>query len=100
MAVCVPVRDLKNTAEFVGLVERESDVAVTKNGYGIMHRTDSIFPTSRIQFEDAEFNAPANPDAYLTDLYRNYMQIPPKEKQIVHSVFILPELIEEEGERN
>ena len=36
MAVCVPVRDLKNTAEFVGLVERESDVAVTKNGYGDM----------------------------------------------------------------
>lgn len=37
MPVCVPVRDLKNTADFVGLVERESDVIVTKNGYGVMH---------------------------------------------------------------
>lgn len=37
MPVCVPVRDMKNTADFVGLVERESDVTVTKNGYGVMH---------------------------------------------------------------
>lgn len=63
------------------------------NGYGIMHRKDSIFPLSTIVFEGKEFSAPANPDAYLTDLYRNYMQIPPKEKQRVHSVFIMPELI-------
>lgn len=68
------------------------------NGYGIMHRQDSVFPLGTIEFEGKQFAAPHNPDAYLTDLYRNYMQIPPKEKQIVHSVFILPELIEEEGE--
>ena len=37
MPVCVPVRDLKNTADFVGLVEREGDMIVTKNGYGVMH---------------------------------------------------------------
>ena len=57
-----------------------------------MHRTDSIFPTSRIQFEDAEFNAPANPDAYLTDLYRNYMQLPPEDKRGGHAVFYMEEL--------
>lgn len=37
MPVCVPVRDLKNTVDFVGLVEREGDMIVTKNGYGVMH---------------------------------------------------------------
>lgn len=37
MAVCVPVRDMKNTAEFTALVDREGDVAVTKNGYGAFH---------------------------------------------------------------
>lgn len=52
-----------------------------------MHRTDSIFPTQRIKFEDAEFSAPANPDAYLTDLYRNYMQLPPEDKRGGHAVF-------------
>lgn len=66
------------------------------NGYGIMHRRDSIFPLSTIEFEGKRFSAPADPNAYLTDLYRDYMQIPPKEKQKVHSVFILSELIKEE----
>ena len=37
MAKCVPVRDIKNTAEFSALVERERDVTVTKNGYELMH---------------------------------------------------------------
>ena len=57
------------------------------NGYGVMHRTDSIFPTRRIRFEDAEFNAPANPDAYLTDLFHDYMKLPPENKRGGHAVF-------------
>lgn len=65
------------------------------NGYGIMHRRDSIFPLSEVEFEGKRFSAPNNPDAYLSDLYRNYMVVPPKEKQKVHAVFILPELVSE-----
>lgn len=63
------------------------------NGYGIMHRQDSVFPLSTITFEGKSFSAPCNPSAYLSDLYNNYMEIPPKEKQKIHSVFILPELV-------
>lgn len=63
------------------------------NGYGIMHRQDSIFPTSTITFEGKNFRAPANPNAYLSDLYRNYMEIPPEEQRKIHSVFIMSELI-------
>ena len=37
MTTCVPVRDMKDTAAFASLVEREGDVAVTRNGYGVMH---------------------------------------------------------------
>ena len=37
MAKCVPIRDLKSTAEFAALVEQERDVTVTKNGYEVMH---------------------------------------------------------------
>ncbi len=37
MAVCVPVRDMKDTAAFAALVEREHDVTVTKNGYDAFH---------------------------------------------------------------
>ncbi len=64
------------------------------NGYGIMHRQDSIFPLSTIQFEGKTFSSPANTDAYLSDLYKNYMEIPPVEKRVIHSVFILPELVD------
>ena len=63
------------------------------NGYGIMHRQDSIFPLSTIMYEGKKFSAPANPDAYLKDLYCNYMEIPPVEKRTIHSVFIMPELV-------
>lgn len=64
------------------------------NGYGIMHRQDSVFPLSTITFEGKQFSAPANPQAYLSDLYRNFMEIPPVEKRVIHSVFILSELID------
>ena len=60
-----------------------------------MHRIDSVYPLSDIKFEGKIFIAPNNPDAYLKDLYKNYMDIPPKEKQIVHALYIHPELIKE-----
>lgn len=65
---------------------------LNNNGYGIMHRTDSIFPTSHLRFEDREFSAPANPDAYLTDLYRRYMELPPEDKRTGHAVCYIPSL--------
>ena len=37
MSVCVPVRSMKNTAEFAELVERGRDVTVTKNGCEVFH---------------------------------------------------------------
>lgn len=57
------------------------------NGYGITHRNQSIFPTQRLRFEDAEFNAPANPDEYLCDLYHDYMKLPPPDKRQGHAVY-------------
>ena len=62
------------------------------NGYGIMHRRDSIFPVKEIDFEGEKFLGPANPDAYLTDLYRDYMQLPPEDKRKGHAVFYLEDL--------
>jgi lipopolysaccharide cholinephosphotransferase len=62
------------------------------NGYGINHRRDSIFPLGQIEFEGKKFPSPHNADAYLTDLFKNYMEIPPVEKRQVHAVVIVPEL--------
>ena len=41
MTVTAPVRDIKDTAAFVELVEREGEVIVTRNGYDVMHCTSS-----------------------------------------------------------
>ncbi len=37
MPICVPIRDMEDTAEFMALVAREHDVTVTKNGYDAFH---------------------------------------------------------------
>ena len=37
MAIVVPVRDMKDTAAFTALVNREHDVTVTRNGYEVFH---------------------------------------------------------------
>lgn len=65
------------------------------NGYGIMHRNDETWPLGTIEFEGRTFPAPKNVDAYLSDLYRNYMDVPPPEKRKIHAVFVLPELIKD-----
>lgn len=62
------------------------------NGYGIMHRQDSIFPLGTIEFEGKTFSAPGNPDAYLKDLFRNYMEIPPEDKRHIHAIYVQPTL--------
>lgn len=64
------------------------------NGYGIMHTTSRTFPLGTITFEGKTFPAPKDVDAYLSDLYRNYMEVPPPEKRKIHSVFIMPTLLE------
>lgn len=64
------------------------------NGYGIMHRKDSVFPLGTVTFEGKTFSAPRNPDAYLRDLYGDYLRVPPEDKRKIHSVFIAPCLTE------
>lgn len=58
------------------------------HSYGIgnttNHHASYMFPTSTIVFEGKVFSAPANPDAYLSKQYGNYMQIPPKDKRATH----------------
>lgn len=38
--------------------------------------------TERIQFESLQLPCPKNVDLYLSQLYGNYMELPPKEKQV------------------
>lgn len=48
------------------------------------HKREWIFPTQDIQFENIIVRAPHDYDSYLTELYGDYMQIPPVEKRVMH----------------
>ena len=47
-----------------------------------------IKPLGKITFEGVEFPAPHDYDAYLTDLYGDYMKLPPPEKRESHAVYV------------
>lgn len=51
---------------------------------------DTIFPLKKIEFENYHFFAPANTDRYLTQMFGDYMKIPPVEKRKIHAFKILP----------
>lgn len=57
-------------------------------GYGPqerMIRGDFVRPV-KVEFEGHLFNAPSCWDQYLSNLYGDYMKLPPKEKQIAHII--------------
>jgi lipopolysaccharide cholinephosphotransferase len=68
---------------------RKKHVGCTVAGYG----TDEILPREAfaseilVEFENELFAAPIGYDAYLTNLYKNYMFLPPEEKRISHHQF-------------
>ena len=52
--------------------------------YGALQKKD-YYPIKRMSFEGFQACVPNNPDAVLTALFGDYMQIPPKDKRRVHS---------------
>lgn len=62
------------------------------NGYGIIHRVTDIFPVSTISFEGETFSAPADPDAYLRNIYGDYKKLPPEEERHGHAIFYIESL--------
>ncbi len=68
--------------------EKSSNVGCTVWGYKIkelMKKTELI-PPSKVTFEGTEFAAPCIPEAYLSNIYGDYMQLPPEEKRINHEM--------------
>jgi lipopolysaccharide cholinephosphotransferase len=55
-------------------------------GYGIKEKVSkkAFESTIEVQFEDGYYNAPIGYDEYLSNLYGDYMQLPPVEKRIPH----------------
>lgn len=47
-----------------------------------------IFPLKEIEFEGHSFFVPSDCDAFLTETYNDYMELPPEEKRTVHNLEI------------
>ena len=47
-----------------------------------------IFPLKEIEFEGHYFFVPSDCDAFLTETYNDYMELPPEEKRTVHNLEI------------
>jgi lipopolysaccharide cholinephosphotransferase len=68
--------------------EKSENVGCTVWGYKIKEliKKSDLIPASKITFEGMEFAAPAVPEAYLSSIYGDYMQLPPEEKRINHEM--------------
>ena len=66
------------------------DEFICQNKYiNTITKYDIVFPTSEHIFENIVISMPGKQDAFLKSYFGNYMELPPKEKQITHS----PELL-------
>lgn len=52
----------------------------------IFKKTD-IFPLKKVKFENVSLNVPNNADAVLKNIFGDYMELPPKDKQLTHAKF-------------
>ncbi|MDR0321281.1 MAG: LicD family protein [Treponema sp.] len=49
------------------------------------HKYSELLPLSKVSFEGNEYYAPCNFDLFLTEVYGNYMELPPVEKRETHN---------------
>lgn len=60
-------------------------VAQSNSLDGEMIEADFLIPI-KVEFEGYKFNAPSNYDAYLKNIYGDYMKLPPENKRRTHGV--------------
>ena len=53
------------------------------------YETNKLFPYSEIEFEGIKFMGIKGYDYYLSKMYKDYMQLPPKEKRVNHKPYIV-----------
>lgn len=78
---------LQNKLSKLNKDDNSEYVVALAGAYGYQKETikrECLLPTKKIKFEDREYSGMNNPDAYLTRIFGNYMELPPKEKRRNH----------------
>ncbi len=57
-----------------------------KHFFGEFYKRSTFYPSERRKFEEESFKCVKDPDAYLTNMYGDYMKVPPVEERERHSV--------------
>lgn len=72
--------------------ESDADGSILGNPTAIRpypYKREVLLPPRPIQFEGHEVMGPNNCDAYLSQLYGDYMTLPPENQRITHAPFVL-----------
>lgn len=83
------VADISNNAQFYNGCLGDKCAQLVDFSTGIKEIMPRSYTDSfvEMQFEDCCFPVPIEYDAYLRGIYGNYMELPPKDKQITHHSF-------------
>ena len=63
--------------------------AIIHNYRKVIYDYNIVFPAKKIKFEGKEYSIFNDVDKYLTQVYGNYMELPPKDKQVAHKPIYL-----------
>lgn len=78
-----------NVAKNNGGYVTNFDTMTYKEMFTCFCKYEEMLPLKRVKFESIEANVPNNINEVLTNIYGDYMQLPPIEKRINHSPAIL-----------
>jgi len=83
------VRPYYNNYPYVDLYQTDIKYSkvVVKHGPLCKFDPEIVFPPTKVKLYDRELYAPRNSTAYLTQLYGDFMEIPPKDKRTGHGAY-------------
>lgn len=61
---------------------------------------NDIYPLIEYTFEDGKFSVPKNFDLYLTEMFGDYMQMPPEDQRVCHNLSLVPNLNVKNGKNS